>query len=150
VDALELAGSERVLEIGCGPGVTASLVCERLDGGTLLAIDRSAKAISQASRRNAAHVEAGRAEFRSALPEALDGAFERVFSMNVRELWESPERVLRLRAPDGVALFAFQLPSWTQAEALARTAPLAEALRARGDDVEVLIGEAAFAVRSRG
>jgi trans-aconitate methyltransferase len=32
---------ERLLEIGCGSGVAAALVCARLDDGRLLAIDRS-------------------------------------------------------------------------------------------------------------
>jgi cyclopropane fatty-acyl-phospholipid synthase-like methyltransferase len=110
VDALRLAGDERVLEIGCGPGVTASVVCECLATGSLLAIDRSVKAVSRAAARNAVHVASGRAEFRVALPEDLDERFDVVFSMNVRELWQAPERVTRLVAPGGLALWAFEPP----------------------------------------
>jgi hypothetical protein len=43
--------------------VAASLVCARLDGGHLTAVDRSPKMIEAARRRNAAYIQAGKAEF---------------------------------------------------------------------------------------
>lgn len=45
VAALELAGSEHVLEIGCGHGVAVRLVLEQLTTGTITALDRSPKMI---------------------------------------------------------------------------------------------------------
>src|SRR5688572_21848653 len=71
VERLDIQPGDRVLEIGCGHGIAATLVCERLDGGRLTAIDRSPKMIDAATRRNATHVEAGRAEF-------LVGALEEI------------------------------------------------------------------------
>jgi protein-L-isoaspartate O-methyltransferase len=44
VEQLDLAPTHRVLEFGCGPGVAAALVAERVTEGSLLAIDRSATA----------------------------------------------------------------------------------------------------------
>src|ERR687894_3293094 len=63
VEQLNIRPDDRVLEIGCGHGVAATLVCERLDGGHLTAVDRSPRMIQAATRRNAAYVTAGKAEF---------------------------------------------------------------------------------------
>nr|MDT0661340.1 methyltransferase domain-containing protein [Micromonospora sp. DSM 115978] len=52
VEVLGVRGGDRVLEIGCGRGVAASIVCAGLVGGRVLGIDRSAKAIEAARRRN--------------------------------------------------------------------------------------------------
>jgi SAM-dependent methyltransferase len=48
VEALPLRTGLRVLEIGCGPGVAARAVAERIGEGYVLGVDRSAKAIAQA------------------------------------------------------------------------------------------------------
>lgn len=40
VEVLDSGPEERPLEIGCGPGVALSLICERLVGGQIVAIDR--------------------------------------------------------------------------------------------------------------
>ena len=60
VDQLDLAPTDRVLEFGCGPGVAASLVADRVGDGAVLAIDRSATAIARAAARNAGHLASGR------------------------------------------------------------------------------------------
>jgi SAM-dependent methyltransferase len=102
-----------VLEIGCGQGVAATYICERLDGGHLVAVDRSPKMIEAAARRNAAHVEAGRAEFLVATLEEADlgeRRFDVIFAVRVGLFHREPERAWELAerwlAPKG-ALHAF-------------------------------------------
>lgn len=78
--------TDRLLEIGCGHGVAVSLVCQKLDGGTITAIDRSSKMIAAASKRNADHVAAGRAHFvTAALHEADLGSarYDKIFAIHV-------------------------------------------------------------------
>jgi ubiquinone/menaquinone biosynthesis C-methylase UbiE len=102
VDRLDLRPGDRVLEIGCGHGVAATLVCERLDGGRLTAIDRSPKMIEAAARRNAAYVEAGTAEFLVAALEELelgDRRFDKVFAVRVGLFHREPERARALVEP---------------------------------------------------
>jgi ubiquinone/menaquinone biosynthesis C-methylase UbiE len=99
IDQLGIRPSDRVLEIGCGHGVAATMVCQRLDGGRLTAIDRSAKMIEAAARRNAAHVEEGKAEFLVADIEEVDlgkRRFEVIFAVRVGLFHREPERARAL------------------------------------------------------
>lgn len=59
VDALPLRPGMRVLEIGCGPGAAARAIAGRVGGGHVLAIDRSATAIAQATAVSAAELASG-------------------------------------------------------------------------------------------
>jgi ubiquinone/menaquinone biosynthesis C-methylase UbiE len=113
VEGLGIRPDDRVLEIGCGHGVAATFVCERLEGGRLTAIDRSPKMIAAAARRNSAHVEAGAAEFIVASLEDLDlgeRRFDKIFAVRVGLFHREPDRARGLAAPwlaPGGKLFAF-------------------------------------------
>jgi SAM-dependent methyltransferase len=105
VEVLDPGPDGWLLEIGCGPGAAVAAVCERLEGGRLVAIDRSATAIARAARRNRAHLAAGRAVLRTVALEDLRPAdvlagrdrFDKVFAMNVNLFWtRSPARELAL------------------------------------------------------
>jgi ubiquinone/menaquinone biosynthesis C-methylase UbiE len=109
VERLDVRPGDRVLEIGCGHGVAATLVCER--GGRLTAIDRSPKMIAAAERRNAAYVAAGTAEFLVATLEDADlgdRRFDRIFAVRVGLFDREPARARALAerwlAPGGVLL----------------------------------------------
>jgi trans-aconitate methyltransferase len=69
VAALPLTAEARVLEISCGPGAAARAVTARLTTGHILAIDRSAKAIAQASAASAEEIASGRMSVRQVAAE---------------------------------------------------------------------------------
>jgi cyclopropane fatty-acyl-phospholipid synthase-like methyltransferase len=143
VDQLAVEPGDRILEIGCGRGVAAELVCERLGGGSITAIDRSATAIAAAEARNCEHVRSGKARFaRTALADAdLDGRFDKVFAVNVNEFWLNPAKELAvvhgLLAPRGRLYLFYEPPSAGQLERAARAC--AEHLREAGFRVERLL-----------
>jgi ubiquinone/menaquinone biosynthesis C-methylase UbiE len=117
VERLDILPDDLVLEIGCGHGVAATLVCERLEEGHLTAIDRSVKMIQTATRRYAAHVETGRAEFLVADLEDLDlgdRRFDKIFAVRVGLFHREPERargiVERWLAPGGELFVFFDQP----------------------------------------
>ncbi|MGZ6869678.1 MAG: class I SAM-dependent methyltransferase [Frankiaceae bacterium] len=58
VDCLDVRPSDRLLALGCGHGVAVS-VCERLDSGHTVAVDRSPKMTDAARRRNREHITHG-------------------------------------------------------------------------------------------
>jgi cyclopropane fatty-acyl-phospholipid synthase-like methyltransferase len=72
VEQLDVQPEDRVLELGCGHGVAVSLICERLAGGTVVAIDRSATMTAAATKRNAQYVESGRAMILTATLQGAD------------------------------------------------------------------------------
>ena len=60
VDFMDVQPNDHILEIGCGPGAAAELICSRLETGRLFAIDRSESGVDRTRRRCAKFVEAGR------------------------------------------------------------------------------------------
>jgi ubiquinone/menaquinone biosynthesis C-methylase UbiE len=118
VEALDVQPGDRILEVGCGHGVAASFVCERLDGGHLVAVDRSPKMIEAATRRNIEHVRAGRAEFLVAQLESLhlgDRRFDKILAVRVGLFHREPERAHELAArwlaPGGTLHAVFDPPT---------------------------------------
>lgn len=90
VEQLDVAPDDRILEIGCGPGVAVGLVCEQLDGGRITAIDRSAVAVERTRRRNAGCIAAGRAVVEQVDLAAFRGepdGFDKAFGININVFW---------------------------------------------------------------
>lgn len=117
VDRMDIRPDDEVLEIGCGHGVAATFVCEKLEKGHLTAIDRSKKMIDAASRRNTEHVESGKAEFLVANLEDVDfdnRRFDKILAVRVRLFYSEPERantiVNKWLAPGGKIFAIYDEP----------------------------------------
>ncbi len=122
VDHLDPQPADRIAEVGCGWGVAATLVLERLTIGTYVGVDRSATMVTAAAARNATAVAAGRARFVAARAEELAGGpFERVFAARVRALATVPALAAARGAlvAGGVLLVAIDAPSLPAASASA-------------------------------
>jgi cyclopropane fatty-acyl-phospholipid synthase-like methyltransferase len=154
VETLAVEPGDRLLEIGGGPGVAASLVCERLDGGRLLLIDRSTTAIERTRSRNAEHVASGRLALEPVDVADFDprrARFDKVFAVNVNVFWTTPatEELARIRRaldPEGRLFLFYETPSAARArQAVAR---VADALRANGFGEPQLISRSATLIGS--
>ncbi|NEA31249.1 class I SAM-dependent methyltransferase [Streptomyces sp. SID13031] len=91
VAALPISPQDRILEIGCGPGVAARAIARRLDTGHILAVDRSAAAIEQLRALSAPELGSGRLSARQTSIEdfTLDSGedpFDLVFAVRVGAL----------------------------------------------------------------
>ena len=126
VEALGLRSADHVLEIGCGYGLAAPLVCGKLGRGTLTAIDRSPKMIAAAKKRNRAWIATGKAAFENvALADADFGRrrFSKIFAINVNLFWIDPAAELpvvrTLLRPGGALYLFYQPPSPSQLKPIA-------------------------------
>jgi cyclopropane fatty-acyl-phospholipid synthase-like methyltransferase len=117
VDTLDVRPGDRMLEIGCGPGLAAKLICERLVDGRMLAIDRSPIQIERARRRNEGCVASGRLSLEAIELAALatgEARFDKVFAINVNVFWLGPATkelaAVRRALALGGGLFLFYEP----------------------------------------
>ena len=143
VDLLDLVPSDRVLELGCGPGVAIEALAARVTEGTVVGIDHSPVMIRQASRRNAAALAAGRVRLVQAAVEGGLGAlpeapFDAALAVNTVGFWPQPAarlaEVRSLLRPGGRMALVSQprCPGATEETSAAAGEELRALLRAAG------------------
>jgi cyclopropane fatty-acyl-phospholipid synthase-like methyltransferase len=116
VAGLRLRPDDEVLEIGCGHGVAAAYIGARLVSGHLIALDRSAKMIAAAKRRNRGLIAAGKVELLNLDFERFDPGrrrFDKILAVRVRALHveaSSRRMVERWLAPRGKLVVVYDEP----------------------------------------
>lgn len=95
---LNLQPSDRVLEIGFGPGVTIQKMSEIVTDGVIWGIDHSEVMFRQASKRNERAIAAGRVRLfltsASQLP-SFDDSLDKILAVNNFQFWDNKTDALR-------------------------------------------------------
>jgi trans-aconitate methyltransferase len=115
LDLLGFRPTDRLLELGFGPGYAISLLAPRLTTGSVVGIDHSGVMLAQARRRNARWIAGGRVQLVQGGLDALASlppGFDRVYSSNVVQFVPDRDALLqRLRAllvPGGLVATTYQ------------------------------------------
>jgi SAM-dependent methyltransferase len=93
VSLLDVQSSDRVLEVGFGPGIAIREIARRATRGHVVGIDRSAVMRAQAARRNAPAIREGRVSLLVASIDdqpSLVGPFDKILSVNNVGMWSEP------------------------------------------------------------
>ena len=97
VKLLNVQPTDRVLEIGFGPGLAVREIARRATRGQVIGIDRSEVMLTQAARHNASAMSSGRVSLIVASVEDLPGfdqTFDKILAVNNFGFWSDP--ILRL------------------------------------------------------
>ena len=102
VGLLGVEPTDRVLEIGFGPGIAIRELSRRATHGLVCGVDHSEVMVWQATQRNRDAVRAGRVALRCSSAEhlpAFEEPFDKVLAVNNMGMWREPgERLKELRS----------------------------------------------------
>jgi ubiquinone/menaquinone biosynthesis C-methylase UbiE len=141
VSLLDVQPTDRVLEIGFGPGLAIAELTRRVTRGMVYGIDHSDVMLKQATRRNAAAIRAQRVNLVQASSEQLppfDEPLDAALAVNSLGFWPQPtQRLIEVRAllkPDGRIAIATQprCPGATEKTSIEAARHIADQLREAG------------------
>ena len=98
VQLLDVQSADRVIELGCGPGVAIAALAARASQGLVVGVDHSQVMVRQARRRNRVAIRAGRVRLIHAPVQSLsisDGPFNAALAVNTVGMWPDPASRLR-------------------------------------------------------
>jgi SAM-dependent methyltransferase len=147
VDALDLAPSHRVLEVGFGGASLLDELIRRTPQGHVTGLELSATMLERARSRFYSAVDQGVLTLEEGAVEAIpfdDASFDRAFTVNTIYFWSDPERAARefarVLAPGGRVVIGYG-----RVEDLKRLPPTQYGFRLwERDEVEALLRGAGF------
>jgi ubiquinone/menaquinone biosynthesis C-methylase UbiE len=114
IDLLGVSPSDRVLEVGFGPGVGIQLLTKSASSGRVVGVDYSKEMVEQARVRNAKAIEAGLVDLREGSVERLpfkDETFNSALAVNSMQVWPDAmaglRELRRVMKPGGRIALAF-------------------------------------------
>ena len=115
MDMLELESSDRVLEIGFGPGKLIKQMAAITTEGVVEGIDFSEVMLKQASRVNKHHISHGKVRLQRGECKTLpfeNDSFNKLCSINTLYFWKDPDKyfleMFRVIRPGGIIAIGFR------------------------------------------
>lgn len=140
IEKINVKPTDKVLEIGYGPGVTFKVVAAKLTSGFISGIDHSEVMLKQATARNKKYIENKKAQLKCGTIWDLDypeNNFDLIFGSNVHFFWENPTKeftkLFSLLKPGGRLVMVFQ-PRWAKSEA--EVQKVAEEIKKQYEEVD--------------
>lgn len=139
-ELLDLQGSERILEVGFGPGELVRRLADRAPRGAVSGVDISELMVRVASERNSESILRGQVSLVQGSVDALpheDASFDRVVTVNSLPFWPDPARglaeIARVTAPSGrLVVVVLDHGARDSADVEARCAATSEAIAKAG------------------
>lgn len=114
VDLLNIQDGDRIIEIGCGPGLALEGCLSRAGDGQVVGLDHSRTMLDQAQARNAEAIREGRLELRLGNLEGLqnaEGSFDKACSVNVVQFLPDPAaafgKIFSILKSSGIAVTTY-------------------------------------------
>jgi len=109
LELLDLKSTDRVLEIGFGPGIAIERVSQIVKDGVIVGVDHSETMLHQAKKRNANAIRRGLVKLHlgsvETLPVFYEQPFNKIYSANVVQFCDNIEKYFAflhdLLSPDG-------------------------------------------------